>query len=42
MEDMVTEPEVDLVMVATTGRAGLGPTLAALRAGKQVALANKE
>ncbi|MCI0779353.1 MAG: 1-deoxy-D-xylulose-5-phosphate reductoisomerase, partial [Chloroflexi bacterium] len=42
MEDMVTEPDVDLVMVATTGRAGLGPTLAALRAGKQVALANKE
>ncbi len=42
MEDMVTEPDVDLVMVATTGRAGLVPTLAALRAGKQVALANKE
>ena len=42
MEDMVTEPDVDLVMVATTGRAGLAPTLAALRAGKQVALANKE
>ena len=42
MEDMVTEPDVDLVMVATTGRAGLAPTLAALQAGKQVALANKE
>ena len=42
MEDMAADPGVDLVMVATTGRAGLAPTLAALRAGKQVALANKE
>lgn len=41
-EAMVTEPDVDLVMMATTGRAGLTPTLAALRAGKAVALANKE
>jgi 1-deoxy-D-xylulose-5-phosphate reductoisomerase len=32
----------DLVVVATAGRAGLRPTLAALRAGKPVALANKE
>jgi 1-deoxy-D-xylulose-5-phosphate reductoisomerase len=42
MEEMVTEPDVDLVMVATTGRVGLAPTLAALRAGKAVALSNKE
>lgn len=41
-EEMVAEPDVDLVMMATTGRAGLIPTLAALRAGKAVALANKE
>lgn len=41
-EEMVTEPDVDLVMVATTGRAGLVPTLNALRAGKAVALSNKE
>ena len=42
MEDMVKEPDVDLVMVANTGRVGLGPTLEALRAGNDVALANKE
>ena len=41
-EEMVTEPDVDLVMVATTGRAGLVPTLNALHAGKAVALSNKE
>ena len=35
-------PDVDMVVVATTGAVGLGPTLAALRAGKSVALANKE
>ena len=42
MEEMVRHPDVELVMVATTGRAGLGPTLEALRLGKAVALANKE
>ena len=42
MEQMVAEPDVDLVMVATTGRAGLAPTLEAMRHGKQVALSNKE
>lgn len=42
MEEMAAAPGVDLVMVSTTGRAGLAPTLAALRAGKAVALANKE
>ena len=31
MEAMVTEPDVDIVMVATTGRTGLLPTLNALR-----------
>ena len=41
-EEMVTDPDVDLVMIATTGRAGLVPTLNALRAGKAVALSNKE
>ncbi len=40
--DMAVAPEVDLVVVATVGAAGLLPTLAALRAGKRVALANKE
>ena len=42
LEDMAAHPEVDLVVVATSGKAGLAPTLAALRAGKRVALANKE
>jgi 1-deoxy-D-xylulose-5-phosphate reductoisomerase len=42
MTDLVSRPEVDLVVVATAGSAGLQPTLAALRAGKLVALANKE
>ena len=42
MDEMVQHPEVELVMVATTGRVGLAPTLAALRLGKAVALANKE
>jgi 1-deoxy-D-xylulose-5-phosphate reductoisomerase len=42
LEEMAVHPEVDIVVVATSGRAGLFPTLAALRAGKSVALANKE
>jgi len=35
-------PEVDSVMAAIVGAAGLLPTLAAVRAGKRVLLANKE
>jgi 1-deoxy-D-xylulose-5-phosphate reductoisomerase len=35
-------PEVDAVMAAIVGAAGLAPTLAAARAGKRVLLANKE
>lgn len=42
MEQMATRPDVDIVLVATSGRAGLAPTLAALEAKKAVALANKE
>jgi 1-deoxy-D-xylulose-5-phosphate reductoisomerase len=42
MEEMAQLPSVDVVIVATSGRAGLGPTLAAVRAGKKVALSNKE
>jgi 1-deoxy-D-xylulose-5-phosphate reductoisomerase len=42
MEDMAGHPEVDLVIIATSGKAGLYPALAALRAGKTLALANKE
>lgn len=40
--EMATAPEVDLVVSAVVGVAGLIPTYAALQAGKQVALANKE
>ncbi len=42
MEEMARHDEIDLVVVATSGKWGLEPTLAAVRAGKQVALANKE
>ncbi|MDQ6694999.1 MAG: 1-deoxy-D-xylulose-5-phosphate reductoisomerase [Chloroflexota bacterium] len=42
MVELATHPEVDIVVVATTGHAGFAPTLAALEAGKEVALANKE
>ncbi|HEY8802558.1 MAG TPA: 1-deoxy-D-xylulose-5-phosphate reductoisomerase [Candidatus Dormibacteraeota bacterium] len=42
IEAAVQDPEVDLVVVAAAGSAGLGPTLAALDAGKDLALATKE
>ncbi|HXZ95095.1 MAG TPA: 1-deoxy-D-xylulose-5-phosphate reductoisomerase [Dehalococcoidia bacterium] len=41
-EEIASHPEVDLVIVATAGKAGLSPTLAALQAGKTIALADKE
>ncbi len=41
-EDIACLPEVDTVVIATSGKAGLMPTLAAIRAGKTIALANKE
>jgi 1-deoxy-D-xylulose-5-phosphate reductoisomerase len=40
--EAVTRPDVDIVLNGLVGAAGLEPTLAALRAGKRVALANKE
>lgn len=42
MEEMVSCPEIDLAVIATSGKAGLYPTLAALKADKNIALANKE
>jgi 1-deoxy-D-xylulose-5-phosphate reductoisomerase len=42
MEEMAVHRDVDLVVVATVGATGLGPTLAAARAGKAIAIANKE
>ncbi len=40
--EIVTRPDVDLVVVATSGKAGFVPTLAAIEARKQIAIANKE
>lgn len=42
LEFVAALPEVDTVMAAIVGAAGLKPTLAAVRAGKRVLLANKE
>ena len=40
--EAATHPDADIVLNALVGAAGLEPTLAALEAGKRVALANKE
>jgi len=37
-----THADADIVVAATSGLVGLGPTLAAIKAGKTIALANKE
>lgn len=42
LEDVACHPQVDAVMAAIVGAAGLRPALAAARAGKRVLLANKE
>ncbi|HEY5738378.1 MAG TPA: 1-deoxy-D-xylulose-5-phosphate reductoisomerase [Gammaproteobacteria bacterium] len=42
LEEVAAAPEVDTVVAAIVGAAGLLPTLAAVRAGKRVLLANKE
>ncbi len=42
LEDIARHPDVDTVVIATSGKSGLSPTLAAVKAGKNVALANKE
>ncbi len=42
LEQVAALPEVDAVMAAIVGAAGLRPTLAAARAGKKILLANKE
>ncbi|HJX35816.1 MAG TPA: 1-deoxy-D-xylulose-5-phosphate reductoisomerase [Dehalococcoidales bacterium] len=42
MEEIAGHPDVDIVVIATSGKAGLSATLAAVRAGKKVAIANKE
>jgi 1-deoxy-D-xylulose-5-phosphate reductoisomerase len=40
--DVVARPDVDIVISALVGFAGLHPTLRAIEAGKDIALANKE
>lgn len=40
--DLVGNPAIDIVLAAMVGFSGLRPTIAALKAGKAVALANKE
>ena len=40
--ELITERECDLVLNALVGSAGLGPTIAALGEGIDLALANKE
>ncbi len=42
LEQIASHPEVDAVMAAIVGAAGLAPCLAAARAGKRLLLANKE
>ncbi len=42
LDEIAATPNVDIVVIATSGQAGLAPTLAASRAGKNIALANKE
>ncbi|TSA00831.1 MAG: 1-deoxy-D-xylulose-5-phosphate reductoisomerase [Nitrospiraceae bacterium] len=42
LRQVATMPEADLVISAIVGGAGLVPTLAAIKAGKFIALANKE
>jgi 1-deoxy-D-xylulose-5-phosphate reductoisomerase len=42
LDQVAAHPEADAVMAAIVGAAGLGPCLAAARAGKRLLLANKE
>ncbi len=42
VQAMVTDPRCDIVLVAIPGARALAPTLVALKAGKDVALATKE
>lgn len=42
LNDIAAHAEVDTVMAAIVGAAGLSPTLASVRAGKKILLANKE
>ena len=42
IKETVTHPDIDIVLTAMVGFAGLEPTINAIKAGKDIALANKE
>jgi 1-deoxy-D-xylulose-5-phosphate reductoisomerase len=42
MEEIAGYPEADIVVIATSGKSGLNPILAAIKAEKKIALSNKE
>jgi 1-deoxy-D-xylulose-5-phosphate reductoisomerase len=42
IEEIAAHPDVDIVVVATSGKAGLSSVLAAIKANKKIALSNKE
>ena len=42
LEDIARHPQVDTVVMATSGKSGLLPLIAAVKSGKTVVLANKE
>src|ERR1700756_5103169 len=42
INEIVTDPAIDTVLTAMVGFAGLEPTINAIKAGKDIALANKE
>ncbi len=42
LEDIASQPEIDIVVIAISGNAGLKAVLTAAKSGKNIALANKE
>ena len=40
--EAATEPQAEIVVTAVVGMIGIRPTIAAMEAGKDIALANKE
>ncbi|MBE9512823.1 MAG: 1-deoxy-D-xylulose-5-phosphate reductoisomerase [Chloroflexi bacterium] len=42
LEELASHPQVDTVVIASSGKSGLLPVIAAVKSGKNVALANKE
>jgi len=42
LETLAQDDEIDIVLVAVSGKIGLKPTIAAIKKGKDIALANKE